>query len=172
LKKCFRPLGQRGRARRLGDAHEELREAWAPPASEGGSHRFDALQPIFDRRRKLFGYEVLSGSKWENRFTGNPDTATQIYSTMSMIACGSNIQIVESSPSGRSLFSCCRKRAGPPPGKCRRCTAPPDPAKPVPIHFSLQQPGRCSPFSGFTPRFDARVTTDADLVVELPWPRI
>jgi hypothetical protein len=72
----------------------------------------------------------------------------------------------------RSLFSCCRKRAEPPPGMCRRCSAPPDPAKPVPIHFSLQQPRRCSLFSGFTPRFDARVTTDADLVVELPGPGI
>jgi hypothetical protein len=85
LKKCLRSLGQRGRARRLGDAHEELREAWAPPASEGGSHRLVALQPI---------------------------------------------------------------------------------------HFSLQQPRRCSPFSGLNPRFDARVTTDAYLVVELPGPSI
>ena len=76
--KFFRSLGQRGRTRRLGDAHEEWRVAhWAPAASEAGSHRFVALQPIFDRRRKIFGYEALSRSKWENRFAGDPDTATQ-----------------------------------------------------------------------------------------------
>ena len=76
--KFLRSLGQRGRPRRLGDADEEWREAhWAPPASEADSHRFVALQPIFDRRKKVFGYEALSRSKWENRFTGDPDTATQ-----------------------------------------------------------------------------------------------
>ena len=76
--KFLRSLGQRGRPRRLGDADEEWREAhWAPPASEADSHRFVALQPIFDRRRKVFGYEALSRSKWENRFTDDPDTATQ-----------------------------------------------------------------------------------------------
>jgi EAL and modified HD-GYP domain-containing signal transduction protein len=50
---------------------------WAPPACEAGYHRFVALQPIFDRRKKLFGYEALSRSTWENRFTGDPDTATR-----------------------------------------------------------------------------------------------
>jgi c-di-GMP-related signal transduction protein len=76
--KFFRSLRQRGRTRRLGDAHEEWREArWAPAASEAASHRFVALQPIFDRRRKVFAYEALSRSKWENRFSGDPDTATQ-----------------------------------------------------------------------------------------------
>ena len=44
---------------------------WAPAASEAGNHRFVALQPIFDRRRKVFGYEALSRSKWNNRFTGD-----------------------------------------------------------------------------------------------------
>jgi c-di-GMP-related signal transduction protein len=76
--KWFRSLRQRGRTRRLGDIHEDWVEArWAPAASEAGHHRFVALQPIFDRRRKVFGYEALSRSKWENRFTGDPDTATQ-----------------------------------------------------------------------------------------------
>ena len=76
--KLFRSLRQRRRTRRLGDAHEEWRVAhWAPAASEAGNHRFVALQPIFDRRRKLFGYETLSRGKWENRFAGDPDTATQ-----------------------------------------------------------------------------------------------
>jgi EAL and modified HD-GYP domain-containing signal transduction protein len=76
--KWFRSLRQRGRTRRLGDIHEEWVEAhWAPAASDAGNHRFVALQPIFDRRRKVFGYEALSRSKWENRFTGDPDTATR-----------------------------------------------------------------------------------------------
>jgi EAL and modified HD-GYP domain-containing signal transduction protein len=76
--KFFRSLRRRSRTRRLGDAHEEWMEAhWAPAASEAGYHRFVALQPIFDHRRKVFGYEALARSKWENRFTGDPDTATQ-----------------------------------------------------------------------------------------------
>jgi c-di-GMP-related signal transduction protein len=76
--KLFRSLRQRARKRRLGDIHEEWVEAhWAPAASEAGNHRFVALQPILDRRRKVFGYEALSRSKWENRFTGDPDTATR-----------------------------------------------------------------------------------------------
>src|ERR1700722_11469124 len=76
--KLFRSLRQRGRTRRLGDVHEEWVEAhWAPAASDAGNHRFVELQPIFDRRRKIFGYEALSRSKWENRFAGDPDTATQ-----------------------------------------------------------------------------------------------
>ncbi len=76
--KFFRSLRQRGRTRRLGDGHGEWMEArWAPAASEAGDHRFVALQPIFDHRRRVFGYEALSRSKWENRFTGDPDKATQ-----------------------------------------------------------------------------------------------
>src|SRR5580704_1922975 len=76
--KFFRFLRRQGRTRRLGDGHEEWIEArWAPAASEAGTHRFVALQPIFDRRRKVFGYEALSRSKWENRFAGDPETATQ-----------------------------------------------------------------------------------------------
>jgi len=76
--KFFRSLRRQGRTRRLGDGHGEWMEAhWAPAASEAGNHSFVALQPIFDRRKKVFGYEALSRSKWENRFTGDPDTATQ-----------------------------------------------------------------------------------------------
>jgi c-di-GMP-related signal transduction protein len=76
--KFFRSAGQRRIAQRLGDAYGEWREAhWAPAGSEAGNHRFVALQPIFDHRRKIFGYEALSRSKWENRFTGDPDAATQ-----------------------------------------------------------------------------------------------
>jgi c-di-GMP-related signal transduction protein len=76
--KFFRSARQGRIARRLGDAYGEWREApWAPAGSEAGNYRFVALQPIFDRRRKIFGYEALSRSKWENRFTGDRDAATQ-----------------------------------------------------------------------------------------------
>jgi EAL and modified HD-GYP domain-containing signal transduction protein len=76
--KFFRSARRRRLARRLGDAYDEWREAhWAPAGSEAGDHRFVALQPIFDHTRKIFGYEALSRSRWENRFTGDPDAATQ-----------------------------------------------------------------------------------------------
>jgi len=76
--KFFRSAQRQSMARRLGDAYGEWREApWAPPGSEAGNYRFVALQPIFDLRRKIFGYEALSRSRWENRFTGDPETATQ-----------------------------------------------------------------------------------------------
>jgi EAL and modified HD-GYP domain-containing signal transduction protein len=71
-------MRRRGTSRRLGDIYGEWNEAqWAPAASEAGNYRFVALQPIFDRRKKIFGYEALSRIKWENRFTGDPSTATQ-----------------------------------------------------------------------------------------------
>jgi EAL and modified HD-GYP domain-containing signal transduction protein len=76
--KFFRSARQRRIARRLGDAYGEWREShWAPAGSEAGNHHFVALQPIFDHRRKIFGYEALSRSRWENWFTGDPDTATR-----------------------------------------------------------------------------------------------
>jgi EAL and modified HD-GYP domain-containing signal transduction protein len=76
--KFFRSMRQRRRTRRLGDTYGEWVEAhWAPAGSEAANHRFVGLQPIFDRRRKIFGYEALSRSRWENRFAGDSDTATQ-----------------------------------------------------------------------------------------------
>ena len=39
--------------------------------------RFVALQPIVDRRRETFGYELLFRSSWENRFSADGDTATE-----------------------------------------------------------------------------------------------
>jgi c-di-GMP-related signal transduction protein len=76
--KFFGSARRRRMARRLGDAYGEWREAhWAPAGSEVGNHRFVALQPIFDQRRKIFGYEALSRGRWENRFTGDSDAATQ-----------------------------------------------------------------------------------------------
>jgi c-di-GMP-related signal transduction protein len=68
----------RSKSRRLGDMYGEWTVAqWAPSASEASHHRFVTLQPIFDRRGKIFGYQALSRSKWEYRFSGEPDTASQ-----------------------------------------------------------------------------------------------
>jgi EAL and modified HD-GYP domain-containing signal transduction protein len=55
-----------------------MKSPWAPHGSDARDYRFLALQPIFDRRRKLFGYEALSRSGWDNRFTGDSDAATKL----------------------------------------------------------------------------------------------
>lgn len=49
----------------------------APEADEG-AYCFLALQPIFDRQGKTFGYEVLFRSGWENQFSGDADAATRM----------------------------------------------------------------------------------------------
>jgi c-di-GMP-related signal transduction protein len=55
-----------------------VRSPW-PPSGSGACHRrFLALQPIFNRRREIFGYEALSRSGWDNRFTGDSDAATKM----------------------------------------------------------------------------------------------
>lgn len=46
-------------------------------SSEGQSLRFVARQPILDRRRRTYGYELLFRSGWENRFTGNDEIASR-----------------------------------------------------------------------------------------------
>jgi c-di-GMP-related signal transduction protein len=43
--------------------------------------RFVARQPIFDRQRRLFGYELLFRDSWENSF-GNVDADTACRSTL------------------------------------------------------------------------------------------
>ena len=48
------------------------------PGSTACDYRFLALQPIFNRRREIFGYEALSRSGWDNRFTGDSDAATKM----------------------------------------------------------------------------------------------
>jgi EAL and modified HD-GYP domain-containing signal transduction protein len=55
-----------------------MRSPCTPSDSGACYHRFFALQPIFNRRRKIFGYEALSRSGWDNRFTGDSDTATNM----------------------------------------------------------------------------------------------
>jgi EAL and modified HD-GYP domain-containing signal transduction protein len=54
-----------------------MKSPWAPSGFDACDHRFLAFQPIFNRRRKLLGYEALSRSGWENRFTGDSDAATK-----------------------------------------------------------------------------------------------
>ena len=55
-----------------------MKATWAPSASDNGVYRFIALQPIFNRRKQTFGYEVLSRLGWNNRFIGDSDSATQM----------------------------------------------------------------------------------------------
>jgi c-di-GMP-related signal transduction protein len=55
-----------------------MKSPWAPSGSDASDHCFLALQPIFNRRKKIFGYEALSRSGWDNRFTGDSDAATKM----------------------------------------------------------------------------------------------
>jgi c-di-GMP-related signal transduction protein len=55
-----------------------MRSPCTPSGSSACCHRFLALQPIFNRQRKIFGYEALSRSGWDNRFTGDSDAATKM----------------------------------------------------------------------------------------------
>jgi c-di-GMP-related signal transduction protein len=71
----FGSVRRRRKTLRLGDSFGNwMKASWAP---SGANHRFLALQPIVNRRRKIFGYEALSRSGWDNRFTGDSDAATQ-----------------------------------------------------------------------------------------------
>lgn len=47
-------------------------------ADETQGFRFIARQPILDRRRRTFGYELLFRSGWENRYTGNDEMASNV----------------------------------------------------------------------------------------------
>jgi c-di-GMP-related signal transduction protein len=63
----------------LGDSFGKwMKSPWAPSGSDACDYRFLGLQPIFNRRRKIFGYEALSRSGWDNRFTGDSDAATTL----------------------------------------------------------------------------------------------
>jgi EAL and modified HD-GYP domain-containing signal transduction protein len=75
----FGSVRRRRKTPRLGDNFGNwMKSPWAPSGSDAGDHRFLALQPIFNRRRKIFGYEALSRSGWDNRFTGDSDAATKM----------------------------------------------------------------------------------------------
>ncbi len=72
----FGSVRRRRKALRLGNSFGNwMKSPWAPSGSDACDHRFLALQPIFNRRRKIFGYEALSRSGWDNRFTGDSDAA-------------------------------------------------------------------------------------------------
>jgi c-di-GMP-related signal transduction protein len=74
----FGSVRRRRKTPRLGDGFgNSITSPWAPSGSDARDHRFLALQPIFNRQRKIFGYEALSRSGWDNWFTGDTDTATQ-----------------------------------------------------------------------------------------------
>ena len=47
-----------------------MHKAAAAPTQEPQGVRFVARQPIFDRQRRLFGYELLFRDSWENSFCG------------------------------------------------------------------------------------------------------
>ena len=46
-------------------------------SADSEESRFIARQPIFDRKRRVFGYELLARTGWENRFSGDSDAATR-----------------------------------------------------------------------------------------------
>jgi EAL and modified HD-GYP domain-containing signal transduction protein len=50
---------------------------WAPSRADAFNRHYVALQPIFNRRGKIFGYETLARSGWNNRFDGDSDAATR-----------------------------------------------------------------------------------------------
>jgi EAL and modified HD-GYP domain-containing signal transduction protein len=70
------------RRRRIPRRDDSSRNRIIPELSPSGPHTCDshflALQPIFDREREIFGYEALARSGWDNRFTGDSDTATKL----------------------------------------------------------------------------------------------
>jgi len=74
----FRSLRRLHRAPKSSEGRDGWTEvAWAQAGTDFYSHHFVALQPILNRRRRIFGYEALYRSGWENRFIGDPDLATQ-----------------------------------------------------------------------------------------------
>jgi EAL and modified HD-GYP domain-containing signal transduction protein len=69
---------RRRKTPRLGDGFGNwTKSPWAPSGTNAGDYRFLALQPIFNHRRRIFGYEALSRSGWDNRFSGESNTATK-----------------------------------------------------------------------------------------------
>ncbi len=66
--------------------------------------RFVARQAIFDRARKVYGYELLCRSGWENRFVGDSDAATRM-----MIADGALYGFQELTRGARTFINCTRQ---------------------------------------------------------------
>lgn len=59
---------------------EEIRSgSWGlRTGPSAGNHRHYALEPILNASRKVIGREALYRSGWEDRFDGDPDSATRI----------------------------------------------------------------------------------------------
>ena len=68
------------------------------------ARRFIARQTIFDRTRKVYGYELLFRSGWENCFRGDPDAATRM-----MIADGALYGFQELTQGAPSFVNCTRE---------------------------------------------------------------
>ena len=79
LLKMFSAARQQRDVPPLNDILGDWMEAqWAPPRADAFNRHYVALQPIFNRRGKIFGYETLARSGWNNRFDGDSDAATRM----------------------------------------------------------------------------------------------
>ena len=97
------------RRRRTPSRGDSSRNRIIPELASSGpdacDSRFFALQPIFDRQREIFGYEALARSGWDNRFTGDSDTATEL-----MIA-NRVLHKFDELTGGRRMFVNCTREA-------------------------------------------------------------
>ena len=65
--------------RRNPPSEETRKGSWGVRAgASAGNHRHYALEPILNASRKVVGREALYRSGWEDRFDGDPDSATRI----------------------------------------------------------------------------------------------
>ena len=65
--------------RRNPPAEEIRNDPWGVRTGpSAGNHRHYALEPILNASRKVIGREALYRSGWEDRFDGDPDSATRI----------------------------------------------------------------------------------------------
>jgi EAL and modified HD-GYP domain-containing signal transduction protein len=75
-------------------------------APDPQSLRFVARQPIFDRQRRLFGYELLFRDSWENRFGAGQDADAACRSTLdSSLLMGLDLLC----DNGVGFFNCTRE---------------------------------------------------------------
>jgi EAL and modified HD-GYP domain-containing signal transduction protein len=74
-----------------------------PEVKRGYAHRFIARQTIFDRRRRVSGYELLFRSGWENCFRGDTEEATRL-----MIADGALYGFRELTHGAPTFVNCTR----------------------------------------------------------------
>lgn len=75
-----------------------------PEAKAAGTRRFIARQTVFDRRKRVYGYELLFRSGWENCFRGDTDEATRI-----MIADGALYGFHDLTHGAPTFINCTRE---------------------------------------------------------------